>query len=209
MTARNGRDEASQVRFRPPRGIVPLTSGAEILRIRPPNNAPVAQLDRVPGYEPGGREFESLRARQKKSKACSEIASLFLCLHGWLSSLWSHVWSHEEDTRSSVRIAISPPHSKQQRFAVFADGACSAQLTRSRSSLALGMSSLVVHRSSLPRRPDRTKTMTLRQGSKATRYFTGSKRGVSSEIPSGRTAIPYVRRHRASLPLHRWRPAVL
>ena len=26
--------------------------------------APVAQLDRVPGFEPGGREFESLRARQ-------------------------------------------------------------------------------------------------------------------------------------------------
>ena len=28
------------------------------------SKAPVAQLDRVPGYEPGGREFESLRARQ-------------------------------------------------------------------------------------------------------------------------------------------------
>jgi hypothetical protein len=27
-------------------------------------HAPVAQLDRAPGYEPGGREFESLRARQ-------------------------------------------------------------------------------------------------------------------------------------------------
>ncbi len=27
--------------------------------------APVAQLDRVPGFEPGGREFESLRARQQ------------------------------------------------------------------------------------------------------------------------------------------------
>jgi hypothetical protein len=27
-------------------------------------DAPVAQLDRVPGYELGGREFESLRARQ-------------------------------------------------------------------------------------------------------------------------------------------------
>jgi hypothetical protein len=26
-------------------------------------DAPVAQLDRVPGYEPGGREFESLQAR--------------------------------------------------------------------------------------------------------------------------------------------------
>jgi hypothetical protein len=30
--------------------------------------APVAQLDRVPGYEPGGREFESLRARQKRQR---------------------------------------------------------------------------------------------------------------------------------------------
>ena len=26
-------------------------------------HAPIAQLDRVPGFEPGGREFESLRAR--------------------------------------------------------------------------------------------------------------------------------------------------
>src|SRR5690348_7595673 len=29
-----------------------------------PPHAPVAQLDRAPGFEPGGREFESLRARQ-------------------------------------------------------------------------------------------------------------------------------------------------
>ncbi len=28
-----------------------------------PFYAPVAQLDRVPGYEPGGRRFESFRAR--------------------------------------------------------------------------------------------------------------------------------------------------
>ncbi len=28
------------------------------------SQAPVAQLDRVLGYEPSGREFESLRARQ-------------------------------------------------------------------------------------------------------------------------------------------------
>ncbi len=33
-----------------------------------PNNAPVAQLDRVPGYELGGREFESLRARHHLKK---------------------------------------------------------------------------------------------------------------------------------------------
>ncbi len=33
-----------------------------------PDDAPVAQLDRVPGYEPGGREFESLRARQLRTR---------------------------------------------------------------------------------------------------------------------------------------------
>ena len=41
--------------------------GFESLPLRhyyPAIYAPVAQLDRVPGYEPGGREFESLRARQ-------------------------------------------------------------------------------------------------------------------------------------------------
>ena len=39
--------------------------GFESLSLRQFNsNAPVAQLDRVSGYEPGGREFESLRARQ-------------------------------------------------------------------------------------------------------------------------------------------------
>ena len=38
--------------------------------------APVAQLDRVPGYEPGGREFESLRARQSiKNLRALRIAS--------------------------------------------------------------------------------------------------------------------------------------
>jgi hypothetical protein len=30
--------------------------------------APVAQLDRAPGYEPGGREFESLRAHHMRKK---------------------------------------------------------------------------------------------------------------------------------------------
>ncbi len=29
-----------------------------------PSSAPVAQLDRVPDYESGGRRFESFRARQ-------------------------------------------------------------------------------------------------------------------------------------------------
>ena len=36
----------------------------KVLDIIPHFIAPVAQLDRVPGFEPGGREFESLRAHQ-------------------------------------------------------------------------------------------------------------------------------------------------
>jgi hypothetical protein len=38
----------------------PTAASSDRMRAR---HAPVAQLDRVPGYEPGGREFESLRAR--------------------------------------------------------------------------------------------------------------------------------------------------
>ena len=41
-------------------------------------NAPVAQLDRVPGYELGGREFESLRARQLPSEVLG-MNRLFPC----------------------------------------------------------------------------------------------------------------------------------
>ncbi len=44
-----------------------------------PDNAPVAQLDRVPGYEPGGREFESLRAHQSDQKRQAS-ACRFFCL---------------------------------------------------------------------------------------------------------------------------------
>ena len=37
-------------------------------------SAPVAQLDRAPGYELGGREFESLRAHHLKSTRVNELA---------------------------------------------------------------------------------------------------------------------------------------
>ena len=40
-------------------------------------HAPVAQLDRVPGFEPGGREFESLRARHFSMSNLSGVALLF------------------------------------------------------------------------------------------------------------------------------------
>src|SRR5438132_288154 len=47
------------------------------------SNAPVAQLDRVPGYELGGREFESLRARQTKKNA-GLAPAFFLCFQRYL-----------------------------------------------------------------------------------------------------------------------------
>lgn len=37
-------------------------------------HAPVAQLDRVPGYELGGRRFESFRARQFSALFFSHLA---------------------------------------------------------------------------------------------------------------------------------------
>src|SRR5215475_6008233 len=40
------------------------------------SGAPVAQLDRVPGYEPGGREFESLRARENSHAISSEYPAV-------------------------------------------------------------------------------------------------------------------------------------
>ena len=39
--------------------------------------APVAQLDRVPGYEPVGREFESLRARHLKNPVPSGLRGFY------------------------------------------------------------------------------------------------------------------------------------
>ena len=48
--------------FRPIKSLLE-TSILTDLQYNAAPHAPVAQLDRVPGYEPGGREFESLRAR--------------------------------------------------------------------------------------------------------------------------------------------------
>ena len=45
---------------------VEVASSSLVIR----SNAPVAQLDRVTGYEPVGQGFESLPARQEKSHLC-------------------------------------------------------------------------------------------------------------------------------------------
>ena len=52
-----------------------------VIRImRGSDSAPVAQLDRVSGYEPEGRAFESLRARQLDMKmGTSSEVPFFFC----------------------------------------------------------------------------------------------------------------------------------
>src|SRR5688572_25283843 len=59
-------------------GLSLLSTGKCVVIGSPPSilsHAPVAQLDRVPGYEPGGREFESLRARHfRNEKAPARLA---------------------------------------------------------------------------------------------------------------------------------------
>ena len=55
----------------------PLTPN-NFIPIVPPLNAPVAQLDRVPGYEPGGRTFESCQARHLNKKGHPKRVAFFV-----------------------------------------------------------------------------------------------------------------------------------
>ncbi len=59
------------------------------VRLAPVSNAPVAQLDRVIGFEPIGREFESLRARQMNKPATAG----FLFVDSGAIDLGSRVFS--------------------------------------------------------------------------------------------------------------------
>ena len=59
----------------------------------PKKAVPVAQLDRVPDYESGGRRFESFRVRQtflREIRAmCRKFHFIILSLSLWLSVFWS------------------------------------------------------------------------------------------------------------------------
>ena len=53
-----------------------------IIYLRLLSNAPVAQLDRVTGYEPVGRGFESLLAHQKSARLLMSLVD-FLRVYMW------------------------------------------------------------------------------------------------------------------------------
>ena len=51
--------------------------------------APVAQLDRVRGYEPRGREFESLRARHKINDLGNHTMSALSQINPFIPNYWN------------------------------------------------------------------------------------------------------------------------
>ena len=65
------------------------------------SNAPVAQLDRVPGYELGGREFESLRARQSKESRRQTSVGFFV------SDCNPERWKDRVDRRDGATVPLS------------------------------------------------------------------------------------------------------
>ena len=74
--------------------------------IIPTSHAPVAQLDRVPGYEPGGRAFESLRARHTNRKGLPFFGRPFLFPKFLHASVWPSI-------HLSVRIALTTAREKR------------------------------------------------------------------------------------------------
>jgi hypothetical protein len=54
--------------------------------MRGSDSAPVAQLDRVSGYEPEGRAFESLRARQQNQQSSQSSDWLFCFMLGTVAN---------------------------------------------------------------------------------------------------------------------------
>ena len=88
----------------------PLPTAASSDRMRA-RHAPVAQLDRVPGYEPGGREFESLRARQSDEKGTPTVGPLFY----WIGAPGKDANSHAKPCRVRRGARSAPKDVAAQR----------------------------------------------------------------------------------------------
>jgi hypothetical protein len=87
------------------------------------SHAPVAQLDRVPGYEPGGREFESLRARHiemkwplRRLRRRGHFISIRRTRSGVRALKHHPVWSGSSTTRAP-RLTSASGHPALDRFA--------------------------------------------------------------------------------------------
>ena len=88
-------------------------------------HAPVAQLDRVPGYEPGGREFESLRARQPPMLRTTGVARCGLrAPRTRLPAACPRTVAHS----GSRRVARAPTLQAMSRAAVAATAAAIARM---------------------------------------------------------------------------------
>ena len=89
--------------------------------LSPPQYAPVAQLDRVLGYEPRGRRFESFRARQLEVKTQKQKSlrnkgqSIEVFGPEWLApKRFDKIRSEEHKVRRSILDARSAPRSGEE-----------------------------------------------------------------------------------------------
>jgi hypothetical protein len=82
-----------------------LANRRDLLIIRA-SLAPVAQLDRVPGYEPGGRGFESCRAHQEKQRLRQKCLGRFAL----------HLRNHRSGHRSVTVCCLLSPRLSRPAF---------------------------------------------------------------------------------------------
>src|SRR4051794_8497941 len=85
--------------------------------------APLAQLDRASGYEPGGRKFESCRARQPSLTVCQRKRELRLAGHlrsrfanGNVSYGWQATCAHGCQRKRELRLARPPAKVMRRSF---------------------------------------------------------------------------------------------
>jgi CheY-like chemotaxis protein len=92
-------------------------------------HAPVAQLDRAPGFEPGGRRFESVRARLARSpEARSALSQPFPAFDVPVKARW-----HPKGSRDRIS-SVEPNFHRRYRRAMDypADASCSDHKMTSR-----------------------------------------------------------------------------
>ena len=98
-------ENAGNIRFF---GIDPIDNPDETAHNLRLDFAHVAQLDRVPGYEPGGRRFESFHARHKIEKAQLRLG-LFCCTKGQRDSNLRHQNPFDKRRRRAERPQADNP----------------------------------------------------------------------------------------------------
>ena len=77
--------------------------------IREAGDAPLAQLDRASGYEPGGRKFESCRAHQSCQQLTGNSHSKITHFHDFGSLNFAPESANSADVQANVMAPVMAP----------------------------------------------------------------------------------------------------